>query len=139
MNGRRVFYFDGGCHPNPGPIEVAVVAGGAVHFHDGAAHGDNNEAEWLALLKAVHLAIATGAQDALFIGDSALVIGQASGKAKCRSHQLRSYKEAFLEAVTAIPRVRFRRVPRSKNLAGIALARRRSGRAPAGRGPAMSR
>ena len=27
-------YFDGGCRPNPGPIEAAVVLRGAVHVHD---------------------------------------------------------------------------------------------------------
>ena len=26
---RTKIFFDGGCRPNPGPIEVAVVAGGA--------------------------------------------------------------------------------------------------------------
>jgi len=101
-----------------------VVHRGHRWFRDTAGPGDSNVAEWRALLFAVELALAAGATDALFVGDSALVIAQASRRQRCRSPHLAPYLAAFDEAVAPIARVRLRHVPRSKNLAGIALARR---------------
>lgn len=121
---RTTFFFDGGCRPNPGPMEAAVVSRGHSYFRDGLGSGDNNQAEWIALLYAVELAIAGGASDVLFIGDSTLVVEQARGRWPCRSPHLQPYVAAFKDAAGAIPIVRLRQVPRSKNLAGIALARR---------------
>ena len=119
------FFFDGGCRPNPGPIEVAVVSAGYAYFRDGLGDGDNNEAEWLALLFAAELAAGAGASDALFVGDSAVVVAQADGRSRCRSAHLQPHLDAFRTVAAAIPRVRLKHVRRSKNLAGIALARRR--------------
>lgn len=124
MTPRLKLFFDGGCRPNPGPIETAVVIGGTVHIRDDLACGDNNEAEWLALLHAVELARAAGARDVLFVGDSAVVIAQASGVGRCRSPQLQPHLDAYRAAVSGFDRIVLRCVPRTKNLAGIALARR---------------
>lgn len=105
-------------------MELAVVHRGATHFRDDAGHGDNNQAEWLALLLALELAIADRASDVLFVGDSRLVVQQAKGVWPCRSAQLRPYLAAFQQEAATLPRCVVRHVPRSKNLAGIALARR---------------
>ncbi|QJU59138.1 reverse transcriptase-like protein [Sphingomonas sp. AP4-R1] len=121
---RTTLFFDGGCRPNPGPMEIAAVLRGQAFFRDDLGSGDNNEAEWLALLHALELAIAAGATDALLIGDSTLVIEQASGRWPCRSPHLQPYLEKFRSLAPRIPRLRMRQVPRSRNLAGIALARR---------------
>ena len=120
---RMTYFFDGGCRPNPGPIEIAVVRGGVVSIRDGLGPGDNNEAEWLALLFAIELA-AADATDVLFVGDSVLVVEQARGRRPCRSAHLRPYLERYRAAVAGFDRVRLRQVPRARNLAGIALARR---------------
>jgi ribonuclease HI len=124
MTRRSTFFFDGGSRPNPGPIEIAVVSRGQAFFRDDLGPGDNNQAEWLALLLAVELALAQGARDVLFVGDSALVIHQASGAWPCRTAQLRPYLASYRELAVGLERVVLRHVPRSKNLAGIALARR---------------
>lgn len=42
-------FFDGGCQPNPGKIEVAVVTRGQSHFFDDLGRGTSSDAEWLAL------------------------------------------------------------------------------------------
>lgn len=126
MHPRAIYHFDGGSRPNPGRMETAVVTRGQVHFRDDLGIGDNNEAEWLALLHALDLAIAAGVQDALFVGDSALVIEQAKGHWPCRSPQLRPHLLIFQTRAAAIPRIWLKHVSRSKNLAGIALARRRA-------------
>jgi ribonuclease HI len=121
---RTTLYFDGGCRPNPGPMEVAAVLRGRAFFREDLGTGDNNEAEWLALLHALELAIEAGATDVLLVGDSTLVIEQASGRWPCRSPQLRPYLDRFRQIAPRIPVLRMRQVPRSRNLAGIALARR---------------
>lgn len=121
---RAVYHFDGGCRPNPGPIEIAVVHRGISHFRDDLGSGDNNQAEWLALLHAAELAVKHGDGDVLFIGDSTLVVRQASGLSPCRSPHLRLYLERFQTLAADLPRFHLRQVPRTRNLAGIALARR---------------
>ena len=49
-------YFDGGCRPNPGRIETAVVVGGRSIVRDDHGQGDSHDAEWLALLDALTVA-----------------------------------------------------------------------------------
>jgi ribonuclease HI len=105
-------------------MHAAVVSRGRVWFHDDLGTGDNNEAEWRALLLAMDMAAAQACTHILLIGDSALVVAQASGRQPCRSAHLKPYLAAFQEAAARFARVQVRHVPRTKNLAGIALARR---------------
>lgn len=115
-------FFDGGCRPNPGAMEVAAVARGVAHVEAGLGFGDNHDAEWLALLHALRIAQAIGANDIVLIGDSRAVIDQAKG----RSASVRAdrHRAAFDALVDRFARVRFRHVMRSKNLAGTALEKR---------------
>lgn len=117
---RQRIFFDGGCRPNPGRIETAVVMNGVARVNADAGHGNHHDAEWLALIAAANLARGSGATDVEFVGDSAFVIGQASGVAKARSAHLVDYRDA----IAGLASVRVRLVPRAKNLAGIALAAR---------------
>jgi ribonuclease HI len=116
-------YFDGGCRPNPGAIEIAVVVRGILYHKANVANGSNNDAEWRALLYACEMAISLGVRDVIFIGDAALVVDQASGTAKCRSPDLQCYLDIFTEFREGFDRVRMRHIGRSQNLAGIALAK----------------
>lgn len=125
MRDRLILHFDGGCRPNPGPMEAAVVMRGETRVRTDLGHGDNNQAEWLALLYAAEIAVEAGADDVLFVGDSALVVGQALGRRRCRSARLRTCLARFETLAASIDRIHLKQVPRSKNLAGIALARRR--------------
>lgn len=124
MLGRLRIFFDGGCRPNPGMIEVAAVARGNLYLRTGLGIGGNEEAEWRALLHAVEIARSLGADDVELVGDSRSVINQANGTAKCRAVEMRPHLEAYRAAAAAIPHVRLRHVLRAKNLAGIALAKR---------------
>jgi ribonuclease HI len=118
---RIKIYFDGGCRPNPGEMETAVVARGITYHLPDCGHGDSNEAEWRALINAVEVAMAIGARDVVLLGDSACVIGQANGTAKCRSSELWAHREKFQALAKHFDRIRIRRISRSQNLAGIAL------------------
>lgn len=118
-------FFDGGCRPNPGAIEVAVVVAGRVYAKRDVAIGSNDEAEWYAAIYALEVAADMGAHDIILIGDSALVVNQASGVSKCRSLVLARHLAAFRDAAAGFERVRLRHVRRHRNLAGIALDRAR--------------
>lgn len=118
-------YFDGGCRPNPGPIETAVVLRGVADIRRGLGIGGNEQAEWLALLHAIEIAAARGERDIILIGDSLSVIGQASGAQPGRSAEARACRARFDEAVRGFDRVRLRHSGRAQNLAGIALERAR--------------
>lgn len=123
---RLKIFFDGGCRPNPGRMEAAVVARGVTYFHDDLGYGTSSDAEWLALRRALQLAHALGEPDFELIGDCANVIMQARGLSKCRTESALRHRAAYQEyAATGRPQ-RLRWTQRNQNLAGIALAGRRS-------------
>lgn len=99
-----------------------MVGRGVHHVVHDAGIGDNNDAEWLALIAAAEIAGRSGYDDVEFVGDSALVIAQANGTAPCRRESLGEHRRAYRLAIAGIARVRVRQVARSHNLAGIALA-----------------
>lgn len=125
---RLKIYFDGGCRPNPGAIEVAVVVRGATYFFDDLGCGTSSDAEWMALRLALHVAQSLGEPDFDLIGDSLEVIRQASGMSLPGSNAAAQHLAIYEEgAAKGRPR-RVKWTPRGQNLAGIALARRNSSR-----------
>ena len=114
-------FFDGGCRPNPGLMETAVATRGQVWHRRDIGHGSNDEAEWHALLDALDVATELGAQDLVLLGDSALIVAQASGTQK--PGHFTSFHTSYLAKAAAFTRVRIRRIKRAQNLAGIALAK----------------
>jgi ribonuclease HI len=114
-------WFDGGCRPNPGKIVTAVVAGGHVRLRTDHGAGDNNDAEWLALLDALALARGLGVKDLVLLGDSAMVVDHARGRARRVPARFRAFLAQFRAGVDGFDRVRVRHVGRAQNLAGIAL------------------
>jgi ribonuclease HI len=116
---RLKIFFDGGSRGNPGPIEVAVVAGGRTDIRTDLGEGDSADAEWLALICAAEVARKLGG-DVVLLGDSADVVAKANGLVACRGEAAR-YRERFLAVAGALP---VRHIGRAQNLAGIALARR---------------
>jgi len=117
-------YFDGGCRPNPGPIEVATVARGVVRIDDALGQGGNGEAEWLALIAAARLAAAMAAPATVLLGDSANIVAIARGLAPPRSATARAHLATFQAIARTLPGLKVRRIGRAQNLAGIALAAR---------------
>jgi ribonuclease HI len=99
---------------------------GAIDRRSDLGSGSSGEAEWHALLHALDVASAAGERDVILLGDSASVIDQARGIARRKLPS--SLERRFTELVMSFDRLRFRRIKRNQNLAGIALdkARRRS-------------
>ena len=124
MTRRRVkVFFDGGCRPNPGPIEAAVVVRGQAHLFDDLGSGTNGDAEWLALIRALELAQSLGLEEVELVGDALAVVREAD--AALRSGQAASAHAAtFLALAAKAPPARIRWIKREQNLAGIALAAR---------------
>jgi hypothetical protein len=79
--GRRLkVFFDGGCRPNPGRIEVAVVARGVTYFFDDLGTGTSSDAEWLALAGGAAGGAIAGRGDFELIGDCANVIARRTAR-----------------------------------------------------------
>ena len=115
-------FFDGGCRPNPGPMETAVVARGTAYVETALGTGSNDEAEWRAARQALAVARELGETDIVLLGDSARIVAQAKG-ARCGSDVLRAHRNSFLTEAASFTRVRIRRIARAQNLAGHALER----------------
>ncbi|MEG3085354.1 reverse transcriptase-like protein [Sphingomonas sp. PB2P12] len=123
-NRRTKVFFDGGCRPNPGKIECAVVLKGITHYRDDVGQGTNSDAEWLAAIYALEIAAQFGEREIVLLGDSTLIVTQATGVAPCRSAELKAHHVRFAALARTFNMVRIRHVGRTQNLAGIALARR---------------
>lgn len=113
-------YFDGGCIPNPGKMECAVVSeDGSIKEHRHIGQGTNNEAEWLAFLWAVELAKPFADQALEILGDSKLVIMQAQGLWKCNGANLIVFRDEFTKQKGEFKNLKLTHVRRNINLAGI--------------------
>ena len=119
---RTKIYFDGGCRPNPGPMEIAVVTGGVATIERDIGAGSSLDAEWLALIAALRLARARGFTDFVLLGDAAAVIAQATGKVRAHG-RVAGHLAAFRALADEGPAPRIRHIGRAQNLAGIALAK----------------
>ncbi|PQM28330.1 ribonuclease HI [Sphingopyxis lindanitolerans] len=124
MTSRRTkIYFDGGCRPNPGPMEIAVVTGGVAAIDRDIGVGSSLDAEWLALIAALRLARVRGLSDFVLLGDAATVIAQAMGTVRARGVAA-EHLAVFRDLAGDGPPPRVRHIGRAQNLAGIALAKR---------------
>jgi ribonuclease HI len=116
-------FFDGGCRPNPGTMETAVVARGQTYHQRDLGHGSAEQAEWLALLHALRVARSLGAVEVLLVGDSLSVINQANGRSRSRRPELHRSRAAFEDQAGEFSKLRIRHISRTQKLAGIALAK----------------
>lgn len=120
---RLKVFFDGGCRPNPGPIEVAVVVRGQAHVFEDCGTGTNSDAEWLALIRALEVCRAQGLTGVELIGDAVEVVRQAN-RALREGQGAQAHAARFLELAADVSPARVRWIKREQNLAGIALAAR---------------
>jgi ribonuclease HI len=116
-------FFDGGCRPNPGPIEAAVVMRGVAHLFDDLGSGTSNDAEWVALIQGLELAQAAGLRDIELIGDALDVINRARSVLKT-GHAVSRHEETLNLLLAKARPARIRWIKREQNLAGISLAAR---------------
>lgn len=120
---RLKVFFDGGCRPNPGPIEAAVVLRGVTHQFGDLGSGTSSDAEWQALICAMRLAQTQGLADFDLVGDAIGVVDQARAALRDR-RAIHQHAAAFLALAEHVPGLRIKWIKRQQNLAGIALAAR---------------
>src|SRR2546425_4630093 len=91
---KLVAYVDGGSLGNPGPSGIGVVIDGSrdgtIKINRWIGHQDNNVAEYVALLEALHFALELGARTLHVFSDSEVVVKQMTGEYACRSSRLYS-------------------------------------------------
>lgn len=116
---RLKVYFDGGCRPTPGVIEIAVVVRGEVLIRRDQGVGTSIDAEWLALIEACTISGSLDNHSIVILGDCIPVIDQANGVAKTRGSSVQHFRTFRNIVGERLPRIRY--VKRNQNLAGIAL------------------
>lgn len=119
---RTKIYFDGGCRPNPGPMETAIVISGVAYVDCDLGTGGSMDAEWLALISALRMAHECALDDFILLGDAAAVVAQVNGNAVARGGDA-AHLAAFRSLAGDRPPPHVRHIKRAQNLAGIALAR----------------
>ena len=136
-----IYYIDGGSQGNeqkgkPRNARIAIAYSESSHKIDPAtlevyweAVGDktNNEAEYLALLKALELIsekvaknMTSGTEGELLVrSDSTLIVNQVKGEFQVKEPRLRELNERAKEALQKLGSVRLEWVPRRENYAGL--------------------
>lgn len=125
---QMIIYFDGGCNPNPGKMEICIVVldqnKKTPHVIRNLGRGTSNIAEWSALLFAATHAKELGLKKVTFVGDSKLVVNQAKGLWRINKQNFVELKKMFENSVEGIT-WEIRHLPRDYNLAGIYLEKGR--------------
>lgn len=117
---RAIVNFDGGSRGNPGPAAIGVVVrddDDAVLAEVGEKIGEatNNVAEYRALLRAIELAAAHGADDLELIGDSQLVVRQVEGRYKVKHADMKELHAEVKKALADFDSWSIRDVRRAEN------------------------
>lgn len=120
-------WFDGSAVPNPGRIGIGAVLvspdGVRTEISAAAGSGDNNRAEYLALIAVLEQAVKFGVQRLTVHGDSRVVFGDLDATAPVRTRDLTSCRNESLRLLRAIPAVRLQWIPRARNADADRLAR----------------
>ncbi len=120
-----IAHVDGGSHGNPGSAGIGVViqdaSGQIVRFAKWVGWQDNNVAEYLALLEALHYAIALRANVLHVYSDSEVVVRQMSGEYACRSPRLYSINWICRKLAHSL-KFSIAHVPRNENAEANRLA-----------------
>lgn len=122
-------FVDGGCHPNPeGKMGIGVVLydpqgnEAATVSESPPKKGTNNEAEYIAVLRALQTAHEKGARDLEICADSKLTVNTMMGRWRLRAPNLVPLKKLIDQEEQAFRQVLYRWVPREKNTVADRLA-----------------
>lgn len=129
---KLIAYTDGACVGNPGLMGI----GGIIYrqnkkiemFSEPAGYGTNNEAEYLAVIRALELAIPYTPGSILVCSDSQLVVYQIIGEYGINYPHLARLNGRVMFLVSIFPgKVAFQWVPRKRNSEADALASKAAG------------
>ena len=117
---------DGGARPtNPGPAACAYVievdGGDPIHYGRQIGVGTNNEAEYIAVIRALRHASLMGIEDVTLISDSKLVVEQMKGSWRVKDYKLLSLHDEATELADSFKRFTIQWTPRANNAEADAL------------------
>ena len=124
---KATMYFDGGCHPNPGQMDIGLVFTGDINesYYKDLTYGTNNLAEWLSIEAGLEIAISHGITDIDIIGDSEVVVKQMNGEYKVNNAKFKPIHKRCKELVKQFDKVNIKHMLRGGNLAGHLIEERR--------------
>jgi ribonuclease HI len=112
-------WFDGSAHPNPGRIGIGALltgpAGEDVEISRRAGHGTSGDAEYLALIAALEMAVELGVGELLVYGDSQVVVQDVLLSPQSGAKALEQHRARVGQLMEAMAQVHVRWVPRHKN------------------------
>lgn len=128
-------WFDGSTHPNPGKMGLGGLllspAGERVEICVTAGQGDNNQAEYLALIALLEAAVRAQPAKLIVYGDSQVVIDGVTHARSARGARsaggggaavLSHYCEHAQQLISQLRAVELRWIPRQRNVAADALS-----------------
>lgn len=128
-----IAYVDGGSRGNPGPAGIGVViehpTGRRVEISQSISSGDNNYAEYAALLVALEYAAASGSSRLEVFSDSEVVVRQITGSYNCQSPLLRDIHNACRDIISKFQDFAITHIRRENNGDADRLAKKAMQRA----------
>jgi ribonuclease HI len=124
---KLTIYTDGGARGNPGPSGIGVVAYDAeknivFEISRYIGHGTNNQAEYKAVIFALHKAKELGANELQFFLDSELVVKQLNREYRVKDQSLASLFLEIYNASVGFKSVKYSHVRRELNKEADRLA-----------------
>lgn len=123
-------WFDGSARPNPGRCGIGGLLAGPngerFEICQDAGYGNSSEAEYLALIALLEVAVKVQATPLLIHGDSQVVIDDVTGSASAAAPSLGTNRARALVLIGQISEVSLRWIPRHRNGQADALSQRAS-------------
>jgi ribonuclease HI len=124
---KPIIFIDGASRGNPGPaaIGVQITSNGKILVQVAEKIGltTNNQAEYLALIRALIETKKLGARNAAIFSDSELLVRQIKGVYKVKDENLKLLFRTALWMISAFfEKIELTHIPREKNVSADALA-----------------
>lgn len=107
-------YIDGVCNPNPGTMGIGIYFEDDTEISEAVGEGTNNEAEYIALERALKEARSKGLRDVTICTDSQLLVNQMTGGWRVKSLTSRKYVPRIFSLMKDM-NARLEWIPRKQN------------------------
>lgn len=112
-------WFDGSAHPNPGRIGIGALLQGPqgerIEISRRAGHGNSGDAEYLALIALLEMAVEMQLPELLVFGDSQVVVHDVLLAQGSGAKGLEAHREKVGTLMAQLAQVNVRWVPRHRN------------------------
>ena len=124
---RLKIYVDGASHGNPGPAGIGILildeSGSIVgEISEYVGEKTNNEAEYLALIRALREALKFSPRETQIFSDSELIVKQLRGEYRVRGEHLKPLHSEVLKLLSKLKNIEIKYVEREENRVADRLA-----------------